>query len=75
MVNESHVESSAIEWFQQLDYAFVHGLEIPLDETAAERESFDGTMICAMLPLRDLPIASGVSCDGDKSGADRIWAL
>ena len=38
-VNESHVEAAAIEWFQDLGYAFVHGPEIAPGEPAAERDS------------------------------------
>ena len=34
-MNESHVEAAAIEWFQELGYAFVQGPEIAPGEPAA----------------------------------------
>ncbi|HND54706.1 MAG TPA: type I restriction endonuclease subunit R, partial [Pirellulaceae bacterium] len=48
-VNESHVEAAAIEWFQDLGYAFVHGPEIAPGEPAAERDSFADVVLVGRL--------------------------
>ena len=48
-LNESHVEAAAIEWFQELGYAFVHGPEIAPGEPAAERESFADVVLAGRL--------------------------
>lgn len=48
-VNESHVEAAAIEWFQELGYAFVHGPEAAPGEPAAERNSFADVVLVGRL--------------------------
>lgn len=48
-INESHVEAAAIEWFQELGYAFVHGPEIAPGESAAERDSFADVVLVGRL--------------------------
>ena len=48
-LNESHVEAAAIEWFQELGYAFVPRPGIAPGEPAAQRESFADVVLAGRL--------------------------
>jgi type I restriction enzyme, R subunit len=48
-MNESHVEAAAIEWFQELGYAFVPGPGIAPGDLAAQRESFADVVLAGRL--------------------------
>jgi type I restriction enzyme R subunit len=48
-LNESHVESAALEWFGELGYDVAHGPDLAPGESAAERESFGDVLLVGRL--------------------------
>ena len=40
LVAESHVEELALGWFEELDWAVLHGPEIAPEEPTSERASY-----------------------------------
>jgi type I restriction enzyme R subunit len=49
LVNESHVETAALEWFGELGYAVGHGPQLAPGEPAAERDSFSEVVLVERL--------------------------
>ena len=45
IINESHVEEAAIEWFKELGYIYADGRTIAPGEPAAERETFGSVVL------------------------------
>ena len=48
-LNESIVESAALEWFGELGYAALHGPHLAPGEPAAERDSFSEVVLVGRL--------------------------
>jgi len=48
-VTESHVEETALEWFEELNWSVLHGPDIALDEPAAERDSYSDVILRSRL--------------------------
>jgi type I restriction enzyme R subunit len=48
-LNESIVEDATLTWFEELDYAIGHGLNMAPGEPAAERDSFGDVVLVGRL--------------------------
>ena len=48
-INESKVESAALEWFGDLGYAIAYGAHLAPGEPAAERDSFGDVVLVRRL--------------------------
>ena len=51
MINEDQVEQLAIEWFRELGYEYVHGVEIAPDSTNPQRANYGDVLLTPRLQV------------------------
>src|SRR5690606_20841940 len=59
--NENVVEQAALEYFEELDYAVLHGPDIAPGEPASERESYEDVILWSRLQDATRRINPGAS--------------
>src|SRR5258708_25049057 len=71
-VVESTVEEAALSWFEELDYAVVHGPDIAPGELFAERESYGDVVLVGRLRESLQRINPDIPAEAIDEGVRRV---